>query len=129
MKSLSQFIYEASEKDDKKKSTRRGEIKFTIWETPDTKVKWLDNNEKYQKIEYKYEKGNVHAQFLLGLQNGSWKLWVGKIGGVTYDDDPYCTFDTEDFATAIVDALDKVEEMLDKIKEDPYNYIQFYDDI
>lgn len=130
MKSLSQYIKEASEEkeEDKEKTTRRGNIKFTIWEEPDKKVNWLDNNQKYQKIEYKYENKDDQCfiDFLLGFKNESWRLWVGKIGSVSYDDDPYCDFETTNFAEAIVAALDKVEEFLDKVKEEPENYVQFY---
>lgn len=130
MKSLSQYIKEASEEkeEDKEKITRRGNIKFTIWEEPDKKVNWLDNNQKYQKIEYKYENKDDQCfiDFLLGFKNESWRLWIGKIGSVSYDDDPYCDFETTNFAEAIVAALDKVEEFLDKVKEEPENYVQFY---
>ena len=130
MKSLSQYIKEASEEkeEDKEKITRKGNIKFTIWEEPDKKVDWLDNNQKYQKIEYKYENKDDQCfiDFLLGFKNESWRLWIGKIGSVSYDDDPYCDFETTNFAEAIVAALDKVEEFLDKVKEEPENYVQFY---
>ena len=147
MKRLTQYILEADDKEEKKdkkeddskksddkskeekeRTTRRGNIKFTIWESPDVKVKWLDNNEKYQKIEYKYEDKDkdMYIDFLLGYQNDSWKLWIGKIGAVSYDDDPYCSFDTDSFAEGIVAALDKVEEFIDMVKEDPNNYIQYY---
>lgn len=120
---------EKDEKDEeKKKTTRRGDIKFTIWEAPDKKVKWLDDNEKYQKIEYKLQdkEKELEIDFLLGYQEDSWKLWIGKIGACSYDDDPYCSFDTDKFGEAIVKALDKVEEFLDKVEEDPDNYVQFY---
>lgn len=125
---LGQIIKEDDSKDEKEKTTRRGNIKFTIWESPDKKVTWLDDNNKYQKIEYKLEdkdKG-LSIDFLLGFQNGSWKLWIGKIGSCSYDDDPYCSFDTDKFAEGIVAALDKVEEFLQKVKDDPDNYVQYY---
>ena len=126
MKSLREYLLE--EKDDVTASTQRGDIKFTIWKAPDKKVKWLNDNESYQKIEYKLEdkENNLYIDFLLGYQEDSWKLWIGKIGSCSYDDDPYCTFETEKFAEAIVAALDKVEEFLEKVKEEPDNYIQFY---
>ena len=126
MKRLINYINEAEE--DKKKIARRGNIKFTIWEEPDKKVTWLEDNQKYQKIEYKYEdkKEQCFIDFLLGFQDDSWKLWIGKIGSCSYDDDPYCSFDTKKFAEAIVAALDKVEEFLDKVKEDQENYVQLY---
>lgn len=126
MKSLIEYINEANE--DKEQSTERGKIKFTIWESPDKKVKWLDKNENYQKIEYKYEdkEQGLQIDFLLGFKNESWRLWIGKIGAASYDDDPYCDFETKKFSEAIVAALDKVEEFLEKVKEEPDNYIQFY---
>lgn len=125
MKTIIQFIKEAEED---KKTTQRGKIKFTIWEEPDKKVKWLADNKKYQKIEYKLEdkEKGLSIDFLLGFKDGSWKLWIGKIGSCSYDDDPYCSFDTENFAEAIVSALDKVEEFLEMVEEDPENYIQYY---
>ena len=126
MKSLRDYLLE--EKDDVTASTQRGDIKFTIWKAPDKKVKWLNDNESYQKIEYKLEdkENNLYIDFLLGYQEDSWKLWIGKIGSCSYDDDPHCTFETEKFAEAIVAALDKVEEFVEKVKEEPENYIQFY---
>jgi hypothetical protein len=129
MKTLVQYIIEAEEnKDEEKQSTERGKIKFTIWEEPDKKVTWLNDNEKYQKIEYKYEdkKEGLAIDFLLGFQEDSWKLWIGKIGSCSYDDDPYCSFDTDKFSEGIIAALDKVEEFLEKVKEDKSNYVQFY---
>lgn len=129
MKTLVQYILEAEKnKENEKQSTERGKIKFTIWEEPDKKVTWLNDNEKYQKIEYKYEdkKEGLSIDFLLGFQEDSWKLWIGKIGSCSYDDDPYCSFNTKKFSEGIIAALDKVEEFLDKVKEDPSNYVQFY---
>ena len=127
MKTLVQYIIEAEENKEKQ-STERGKIKFTIWEEPDKKVTWLNDNEKYQKIEYKYEdkKKGLAIDFLLGFQEDSWKLWIGKIGSCSYDDDPYCSFDTKKFSEGIIAALDKVEEFLEKVKEDSSNYVQFY---
>jgi len=133
MKSLNQYILEAGEEgnEDKEKTTERGEIKFTIWEEPDKKVNWLEDNQKYQKIEYKYEnkEKNISIDFLLGFQDDEWKLWIGKIGSNSYDNDPWCSFETDDFSKAIVAALDKVEEFLDDVKENPDNWIQFYKDV
>ena len=158
MKSLYQFIKEADEseeinndalesdapdkdpdensddenKDDDKPSddelTRRGNIKFTIWEEPKKKVNWIDNNEKYQKIEYQYrdKDKDINIDFLLGFKDGSWKLWIGKIGAISYDDDPWCSFDTKKFSEGIVAALDKVEEFVDDVEENPDNWVQFY---
>jgi len=124
MKGLVQYILEAS----KTIPTERGKIKFTIWKSPDTKVRWLTDNKSYQKIEYTYEdkEKGISMDFLLGFKDGSWKMWCGKVGAVGYDDDPYCSFETTDFAECIIKALDKVEEMIAAVKEDPNNWVQFY---
>jgi len=126
MKSLRDYLLE--EKNDITASTSRGDIKFTIWKAPDKKVRWLKDNESYLKIEYKLEdkEEGLYIDFLLGYQEDSWKLWIGKIGSCSYDDDPYCSFETKKFAEGIVAALDKVEEFVAKVKEDPESYIQFY---
>ena len=126
MKTLKEYLLE--EKNDITASTSRGDIKFTIWKAPDKKVRWLNDNESYLKIEYKLEdkEEGLFIDFLLGFQEGSWKLWIGKIGSCSYDDDPYCSFETKKFAEGIVAALDKVEEFVGKVKEDPESYIQFY---
>lgn len=126
MKTLKEYLLE--EKNDITASTSRGDIKFTIWKAPDKKVRWLNDNESYLKIEYKLEdkEEGLFIDFLLGFQEGSWKLWIGKIGSCSYDDDPYCSFETKKFAEGIVAALDKVEEFVEKVKEDPESYIQFY---
>lgn len=126
MKSLKEYLLE--EKNDITASTSRGDIKFTIWKAPDKKVRWLKDNESYLKIEYKLEdkEEGLYIDFLLGYQEDSWKLWIGKIGSCSYDDDPYCSFETKKFAEGIVAALDKVEEFVGKVKEDPESYIQFY---
>ena len=126
MKSLEDFIKE--EKDDVTSGIQRGDIKFTIWKEPEKKVTTLDDNEHFQKIEYKLndKESGISIDFLLGFQENSWKLWIGKIGSCSYDDDPYCTFDTDNFKKAIVMCLDKVEEFIKQVKDDPENYVQFY---
>ena len=126
MKSLEDFIKE--EKDDVTSGIQRGDIKFTIWKEPDKKVTTLDDNEHFQKIEYKLndKESGISIDFLLGFQENSWKLWIGKIGSCSYDDDPYTNFNTDNFKKAIVMCLDKVEEFIKQVKDDPENYIQFY---
>ena len=129
MKTLVDYIKSLNEeKDDVTSGIQRGDIKFTIWKEPDKKVTTLDNNEGFQKIEYKHEdkETGISIDFLLGFQEGSWKLWIGKIGSCSYDDDPYCSFDTDEFKKAIVLCLDKVEEFITKVKEDPEDYVQYY---
>jgi hypothetical protein len=63
---------------------------------------------------------------LLGFKDNSWRMWIGKIGSTSYDDDPYYDLETKKFAHAIVNALDKVEEFIAKVEEEPENYVQFY---
>ena len=144
MKKLKDYIIEAEdneqyETNDKNSEghdeslNRRGDIMFTIWKEPDKKVKWLKDNEKYQKIEYKHEDKSrkMSMSFLLGYdkENDTWKLWVGKIGGVTYDVDPLCSLETNKFAQAIIKGLDKIEEYIKNVEDDPSNWIQYYKDI
>ena len=129
MKNLKEYMCSLlEEKDDVTSGIQRGDIKFTIWKEPDKKVTTLDDNEHFQKIEYKLndKESGISIDFLLGFQENSWKLWIGKIGSCSYDDDPYCTFDTDNFKKAIVMCLDKVEEFIIKVKEDKQNYVQFY---
>lgn len=116
------------DKEEKEKLTERGEIKFTIWTGPDKKVSWLDSNTGYQKIEYVYrnQKDGMEVDFLLGYQEGTWKLWVGKVGSVSYDDDPYCDLKKHEFKDGILAALDKVQELIAEIKENPSNWVQFF---
>lgn len=126
MKSLKDYILE--EEGDVTSDLQRGDIKFTIWEEPEKKVTTLKDNQKYQKIEYKHndkEKG-ISIDFLLGFQEGTWKLWIGKIGSCSYDDDPYCSFDTDEFKKGILLCLDKVEEFIKKVEDDPEDYVQYY---
>ena len=130
MKSLLKYIKE-EESEDKNNELRKN-IKFTIWKEPKTKVKWLEEGDyKYQKIEYQYvnkDKG-VSIDFLLGYvpDEKTWKLWIGKLGSTTYDDDPWCDFEEPTFAKAIIAALDKVEEFINQVeKDDKENWVQFY---
>lgn len=123
MKTLSQYIVESS-----KKSTVRGEIKFTIWETPFKKVNWLDDNKNYQKIEYQYKnkKLGIEIDFLLGFKDKSWRLWIGKIGTIYYDDDPWVDLKCNNFGDAIMQSLDYVENFIKDVKSNKDNWVQFY---
>lgn len=133
MRTLRQYILEDDKKEDEKKTTQRGNIKYTIWLEPDKKVNWLEDNQQYQKIEYKHEDKdkNIFIDFLLGYvpDEHTWKLWIGRIGALSYDDDPYCDLETDKFSEAIVKSLDKTQEFLDDVEEDPQNYIQYYKDL
>lgn len=136
MKNLKDYIIEANDNNSEEQDesvNRRKDIMFTIWKEPDKKVKWLKDNEKYQKIEYKYEDKSrkMSMSFLLGYdkENDTWKLWVGKIGAITYDDDPLCSLETNKFSQAIIKGLDKIEEYIKKVEDDPSDWIQYYKDI
>ena len=74
MKSLKDYILLEKE-EDKKKTTRRGDIKFTIWEESDKRVNWLDDNESYQKIEYKHEdkEKNIFIDWMFTLYSNAVK--------------------------------------------------------
>lgn len=119
---------EKKDKEDKEKLTERGNIKFTIFTAPDKKVNWIDSNTGYQKIQYVYEdkKEGISIEFLLGFKEGSWRLWVGRPGAVSYDDDPYCDLKKDNFKDGILTCLDKVQEMIADVKENPDNWVQFY---
>lgn len=136
MKTLKDYIIEANDNNSEEQDesvNRRKDIMFTIWKEPDKKVKWLKDNEKYQKIEYKHEDKSrkMSMSFLLGYdkENNTWKLWVGKIGAITYDDDPLCSLETNKFSQAIIKGLDKIEEYIKKVEDDPSDWIQYYKDI
>ena len=126
MKSLYNYIVEAQT--DKQDPVPRADIKFTIWEDPQKQVSWLTDNNAYQKIEYQYKNTtkNIFIDYLLGFKDDSWHLYVGKIGRCSYDDDPYCDLKTSDFAHAITNSLDKIEQLLQDVLDDPQNYVQYY---
>lgn len=104
------------------------DIKFDIWAEPKHKVTWIKNNEAYQKIEYKYidKQKSIEIDFLLGFTGKSWKLWVGKIGGVSYDDDYYKDLETESFDDAILNGVEIIREFIKEVKKNKENWIQFY---
>lgn len=126
MKSLEQFILEKEEEN--VPALQRSDIKFTIWKGPNQKAKWIENNDDYLKIEYILidKELGIRIQFLLGFKDNSWHMWSGKIGTVSYDEDPMCSLETDKFADAIIKALDKCEETVKDIKENPDNWVQFY---
>lgn len=138
MKTWKQYIYEGDDKpkqkddkDDKNQITpniTRSDVQFTIWEEPEKKVTKLKNNNAYQKIEYKLIDKDEHLSidFLLGFQDNMWKMWIGKIGSCSYDDDFYCKFETDNFDVAVSEAIEKIIEFVEKVQDDPNNYIQYY---
>ena len=80
------------------------------------------------KVEYVYknkEKG-ITIDFLLGRKDGSWFIWAGKDGAVNYDDQPYKDLETPYFRDAIMNSLDKIQELIKDVKENPDNWAQYY---
>ena len=56
MRTLVQFLEDKKKEtlSDDERTTARGNVKFTIWKSPDTKVKWLDDNGiKYESLDIK----------------------------------------------------------------------------
>lgn len=123
MKTLVSYINE------KQESSYRKNIKFTIWNDSGKICEWIDDNNSYQKIEYKFLENDLSICFLLGFKNNSWHLWIGKIGAITYNDDPYCSLECSKFSEAISKSLDKIDEIINMIKSDKSNWIQFYNNI
>lgn len=110
------------------KLKERAEIKFKIWKDGGELADWITDRDGYQKIEYVYkdkEKG-ITIDFLLGRKDGSWFVWAGKDGAVNYDDQPYKDLKTPYFRDAIMNSLDKIQELIQDVKDNPDNWAQYY---
>lgn len=110
------------------KLKERAEIKFKIWKDGGELADWITDKDGYQKIEYVYkdkEKG-ITIDFLLGRKDGSWFVWAGKDGAVNYDDQPYKDLKTPYFRDAIMNSLDKIQELIQDVKDNPDNWAQYY---
>lgn len=110
------------------KMKERAEIKFKIWKDGGELADWITDKDGYQKIEYVYkdkEKG-ITIDFLLGRKDGSWFVWAGKDGAVNYDDQPYKDLKTPYFRDAIMNSLDKIQELIQDVKDNPDNWAQYY---
>ena len=110
------------------KIKERAEIKFKIWKDGGELADWITDKDGYQKIEYVYkdkEKG-ITIDFLLGRKDGSWFVWAGKDGAVNYDDQPYKDLKTPYFRDAIMNSLDKIQELIQDVKDNPDNWAQYY---
>ena len=106
----------------------RAEIKFKIWKDGGELADWITDKDGYQKIEYVFkdkEKG-ITIDFLLGRKDGKWWLWAGKNGAVNYDDQPYKDLDAVSFQDAIMTSLDKIQELIEDVRENPDNWSQYY---
>lgn len=118
---------EGAKKD--KNAKARTDVQFKIFSEPDNQVTHIDDgNDKYLKIEYVYndEKNGIQIDFLIGKKDNTWYLYAGKIGSTSYDDDPYKDLETKDLDKAINKAVSEVIELIDKVKKDKKEYVQFY---
>ena len=115
---------------DDAKAKQRSEIQFKIFTAPDKQVTDLKEGEKYLKIEYVHrdKKAGIEIDFLIGKkkENGNWQLYIGKPGSVSYDDDPYKSLETKELSKAINKAVDEVMDLIEEVKKDKDNWVQFY---
>lgn len=130
MKTLLQVILEKEQDNDDDKV--RAGLKFIIYKEDGTTVDWLKDDEPYQKIECLYEENpdfgdGVKIDFLLGKDdNDKWSLWAGKPGVVDYSDEPYKDLKVSSLSDAISKGLDEMQKFIDKVKEEPNNWVQYY---
>lgn len=127
--SSSDALGQQGAKDDAK-AKERADVQFKIFTAPDKQVTDLKEGEKYLKIEYVYrdKKEGIEIDFLIGKkkEDGDWQLYVGKPGSASYDDDPYKSLKTKDLSKAINTAVDEAIELIDDVKKDKDNWVQFY---
>lgn len=125
MKNLQDYLIESN---DKSENELNDPIKFKIWKRPDKIVTKLDDDEDYQKIDYEYsnkEKG-IKMEFLIGRKSNKWYLWTGKVGAVSYDDDPYKDLKTDKFYIAINKAVEYARELINEVIDNPTDWVQYY---
>lgn len=115
---------------DDEKSKKRSEVQFKIFTAPDKQVTDLKDGEKYLKIEYVYrnKEEGIEIDFLIGRKTNdkNWQLYIGKPGSASYDDDPYKSLKTKELSKAINTAVDEVLNLIDEVKKDKDNWVQFY---
>lgn len=87
------------------------DVMFTIYDDQGNTVSELDDDSKFQKIEYTYKD---EFQFLLGKTDDKWFLWAGKPGIVAYSDPPYKEIDTKQTSEAINLASKEIGTYIDK---------------
>lgn len=114
----------------------KAEIKWDIWEEPSVKVNWLKDNYSYNKIQFIYrdtDKG-IEICFLMGYTKNentdklpeSWKIWVGKLGSISYSEDWSWDLKTNDLNEAIMKSLDIIVDFIRTVESDNYNYVAYY---
>ena len=87
------------------------EVVFNIYDAEGNIVPELDDDSKFQKIEYTYKD---KYQFLVGKTDNKWYLWVGKVGIVAYSDPTYKELDTKSTTEAINLASKEIGVYIDK---------------
>lgn len=117
---------EGAKKDDMDK--KESDVKFTIWEAPSKQVDWLKDEDKYLKIEYIYnnKEKDIIIDFLLGKKDGTWQLYAGKKGSVSYDDDSMKDLKKDNFKDGILAAIEFVTDFIKKVEDNPDDWDQFY---
>lgn len=131
MKTLLQVILEKEEQEKDDDKVRAG-LKFIIYKEDGKTVDWLKDDEPFQKIECLYEENpdfqdGVKIDFLLGKDDKDrWALWAGKPGVINYSDEPYKDLKAKSLTDAITNGLEEMQKLIDKVKEEPNNWVQFY---
>ena len=101
---------------------------FDIWQEVGVRSNWLKDNFSYNKIEYKFidKESGIEIDFLLGYKHGTWHLWIGKIGIINYDIQPYCDLKTSNFTRAIIISLVKISDFIKDVKDNKDNWVEYY---
>lgn len=116
------------EEDKSKEYVEKSDICFDIWQEVGVRTNWLKDNFSYNKIEYKFidKKKGIEIDFLLGYRNGTWHLWIGKIGIINYELQPYVDLCTPIFSRAIILSLDKIQDFVKQVYTDKDNWVDYY---
>ena len=110
MKSIYNFIeLQNAVREDAVDNSR--EVVFNIYDEKGNIVSELDDDSKFQKIEYTYKD---KFQFLVGKTDNKWYLWAGKVGIVAYSDPTYKELDTKSTTEAINLASKEIGIYIDK---------------
>lgn len=114
----------------------KAEIKWDIWEEPSVKVNWLKDNYSYNKIQFIYRDTDKEIEicFLMGYTKNdstdklqeSWKIWVGKLGSISYSEDWTWDLKTNDLNEAIMKSLDIIVDFIHTVESDKHNYVAYY---
>lgn len=132
-------IYEEEDTSKRKEDMKEiiSNIKWDMWEESGVKTNWLKDNYTYNKIQYIYrdKKEGIEICFLLGYTDNrfagaksasSWKMWVGKVGAISYSEDWEWDLKTDQLNNAITKSCDIIADFVMKVKEDKDNYVAYY---